>query len=171
MRRSLLVIAASTLALSSAWANPAAKSMPGDAEALAELAAINQHEISVAKQALGKGVAGGVRDFATQMQADHGKNLTDTRRVARENKLPLSSSAEVRALEAKGRADQSSLAKLSGAAYSKAYVEAMVKGHAAVLGKLDATLIPGAHDPEVVAHLKATREAVAMHLAMAQKLQ
>jgi putative membrane protein len=151
-------------------AGNASKTMPGDAEALATLVAVDQHEIAVAKQAEAKGVTGNVLDFAKRMEADHGKNLEDTRRVARENKLPLASSASIRAMEAKGRADMQAMAKLSGAAYAKAYADAMVKGHTEVLAKLDA-FISGATDPEVVAHLKSTREAVAMHLEAAKALQ
>ena len=105
------------------------------------------------------------------MVSDHGKNLTDTRRVARENKVSLASTPDIRAMEAQGRSEEQALGKLSGAAYSTAYVDAMVKGHTEVLDKLDSKLIPGASDPEVVAHLKATREAVSMHLAAAKALK
>jgi putative membrane protein len=174
MRKSLLALATATalfVAVANANPNAGKPAMNKDAQALATLVAVDQHEVATAKQALGKGVSGGVRDFATKMQAEHGQNLDDTRRVARENKLPLASSAEVRALEAKGRSEEQSLAKLSGDAYSKAYVDAMVKGHAEVLDKLDKSLIPGAADPEVVAHLKATRGHVAEHLEAAKKLQ
>lgn len=153
-------------------ATPAsAKRNPGDAGALATLVAVDQHEIAMAKQAMAKGVSGGVKDYATRMEADHGKNLRDTRRVAMENKVSTAPDADVRAMEKKGHEEMASLAKLNGDAYAKAYVDAMVKGHAEVLGKLDTQLIPGASDPEVIAHLKTTREAVAAHLEMAQKLQ
>jgi putative membrane protein len=169
MRKKLLFL---TAVLAAFGAAAAAKSPPtGDSTALATVAAADQHEVSVARQALAKGVSGGVRDFANMMVTDHGKNLTDTRRVATENKVSLASNADVRAMEAKGRSEEQALGKLKGEAYSKAYVDAMVKGHTEVLGKLDNTLIPGASDPEVVAHLKATREAVAKHLAAAQALQ
>lgn len=146
------------------------KSTAGDAEALATLVAADQHEVAMAKQALGKGVTGGVHDYAVKMQADHGKNLDDTRRVARENKVSTAPTAGVREMEKQGHAEMASLASLKGDAYAKAYAEAMVKGHTEVLGKLDTVLIPGATDPEVVAHLKATRDAVAMHLEAAKKL-
>jgi len=173
MRKHSLVLFASLLACTAA-ANPNNTPKPassGDAMALAALAAADQHEVSVAKQALAKGVSGSVRDFANRMVSDHGKNLTDTRRVARENKVSLASTPDIRAMEAQGRSEEQALGKLSGAAYSTAYVDAMVKGHTEVLDKLDSKLIPGASDPEVVAHLKATREAVSMHLVAAKALK
>ena len=173
MRKTSLVLFASLVAFTAA-ANPnntPKPAMSGDAKALAALVAADQHEVSVARQALAKGVSGNVRDFANRMVNDHGKNLSDTRRVAQENKVSLASTPDIRAMEAQGRSEQESLGKLTGAAYSTAYVDAMVKGHQEVLDKLDGELIPGASDPEVVAHLKATREAVSMHLEAAKALK
>jgi putative membrane protein len=173
MRKTSLVLFASLVAFTAA-ANPNNTPKPaasGDAKALAVLVAADQHEVSVARQALAKGVTGKVHDFATRMVSDHGKNLTDTRRVASENKVSLASTPEIRAMEAQGRSEQETLGKLRGAEYSTAYVDAMVKGHQEVLDKLDSELIPGATDPEVIAHLKATREAVSMHLDAAKALK
>jgi putative membrane protein len=155
-----------------AQASPAAETRrAGDGESLAFLVAVNEHEIATAKQALGKGVTGAVRDFATKMQTEHGQNLADTRRLARETGAAVVDTEEVKALRAKTRDERMSLQKLSGAAYSAAFVEAMVNGHAEVLAKLDDKLIPQSVDPKVIAHLKATRAHVAEHLAAAKALE
>jgi putative membrane protein len=148
----------------------ASAKVSADGEALATLVAVNQHEIETAKQALAKGVQGSVRAFAEKMVAEHSKNLSDTRDVARDSKTHLAETAAVKALKKKTLGERQSLQKLSGDAYSKAYVEAMVKGHQDVLDKLDNQLIPQAKDAQVIAHLKATREHVAEHLAAAKAL-
>ena len=148
-----------------------AKHSSGDANALSVLAVVNQHEIDLGTQALAKGVTGGVRDYANKMKAEHGTNLEQTRTIASANAFTLTDTGTVKSMKAKGAAEAAKLAKLEGAAYERAYVDAMVKGHAEVLDKLDKTLIPLASDPEVVAHLKATRTHVAEHLAAAKALQ
>ena len=145
--------------------------LSGDGEALATLVAVNQHEIETAQQAVRKGVSGAVLEFARRMEAEHGKNLADTRVTARLANAPLAETAAVKALKQKSLGERQALQKLSGEAYSKAYVDAMAKGHAEVLGMLDDKLIPQATDSKVIAHLKATREHVAAHLAAATALR
>jgi putative membrane protein len=153
-------------------ANPeAAGRRAGDGQALATLIVVDQHEIDAAKQALAKGVTGPVRDFALKMQSEHGQNLADTRRLAREEKVLVDANTEVETLRAKTRSERLDLQKLKGAAYAKAYVDAMVKGHADVLALLDQQLIGQSVDAKVIAHLKATRAHVAEHLAAAKALQ
>jgi putative membrane protein len=155
-----------------AAANPAAATrLAADGEALATLAAVNQHEVELARQAQAKGVAGAVLEFAKKMQAEHSKNLADTRAVAREAKAPLAETATVKQLKQKSLGERQALQKLSGEAYSRAWVDAMVKGHSEVLGMLDTKLIPQATDARVLAHLKGTRAHVAEHLAAATALQ
>jgi putative membrane protein len=152
-------------------AAPASARLAGDGESLAFLVAVDNHEIEGGAQALAKGVGGGVADFARKMQAEHGQNLADTRKVARDNKVAIVETAAVKAQKAKGRAESARLAKLSGAAYQRAYVDAMVKGHAEVLDLIDTKLVAQSADPDVVAHLKATRSHVVMHLEAAKALQ
>jgi putative membrane protein len=155
-----------------AEANPNASSkLSADGEALATLAAVNQHEIETARQAIRKGVTGGVLDFARKMQEEHTKNLADTREVARLASASMAETASVKELKQKALGERQALQKLSGDAYARAYVEAMVKGHSEVLDMLDKKLVPQATDSKVIAHLKATRAHVAEHLAAATALQ
>ncbi len=47
----------------------------------------------------------------------------------------------------------------------------MVKDHSEALDAIDNKMLPAATTPQVQAHLQKTREAVAMHLEEAQRLQ
>ena len=142
---------------------------PAEAGALSVLVAVNEHEIAAAEQARGKNVDGPTLEYANQMHTEHSKNLAETRAL-----MGSSSDAandEVGAQKQKSEAELAALAPLSGDAYEKAYIDAMVTGHAEVLGMLDTKLIPAAQTAGVQQHLAATRERVAMHLEKARELQ
>lgn len=145
---------------------PAANALT-QADALAWLVAADEHEIAAADQALAKSVTGKVRDYAQMMKTDHGKNLTDTTRLG----AATSTAAAVTALKQKGEADLRALDANAGAAYEKAYVDAMVRGHTDVLAMFDSTLLPAATDANVRQHFTTTRATVARHLDKAKELQ
>lgn len=133
--------------------------------ALGVLNAINDHEIAAGRQALDKETKGEVADYARMMIEEHTRN--------RERTLSFSPDSEAAgAQEQRRKAEQElqRLAALDGDAYSRAYAQAMVKGHADALEALDNVLIPAATTPEVAAHLRETREHVAMHLERARTL-
>ena len=137
------------------------------ADALAMLAAIDEHEIAAADQAMSKKVTGQVRDYAQMMKTDHSKNLADTTKLGAAN----STSPEVKAMKDKGQAELAELGNNSDKAYEKAYMDAMVKGHTEALSKLDGTLIPAATDDNVRQHLTTTRDTVSRHLDKAKEIQ
>lgn len=137
------------------------------ADALALLVAVNEHEIAAADQALTKDVAGPVRAYAQTMKAEHARNLADTTRLG----AAASTSPAVASLRSQGENDLRTLAAHSGKEYERAYVDAMVSGHTEALALIDHTLLPAATDPNVRQHLTATRAAVAHHLDEAKKLQ
>lgn len=137
------------------------------ADALAMLMAVNEHEIAAADQALGKNVTGAVRDFAQMMKTDHSKNLADTTRLGG----ATSTSPAVDALKKKGESDERALDAQTGKAYEKAYIDAMVKGHTDALALIDNTLLPAATDTNIRQHFTTTRAAVARHLARAKEIQ
>lgn len=141
---------------------------PSQAEALALVNLVNDHEIKLAEQAKAKHVTGKVMDYANMMAADHGKNMADTTALLDRNGGMPAGSAAVNEMKSKGEAEAAQLAGLTGHAYEHAYMEAMVNGHTEVLGKLDTQLIPAATDASVKAHLQMTRDAVQKHLDMAK---
>jgi len=147
--------------------SPAGTTTATQADALAMLMAVNEHEIAAADQALAKNVTGAVRDFAQMMKTDHGKNLTDTTKLGG----AASTSPAVKTLKDKGEADLRTLDAQSGKAYEKAYIDAMVKGHTDALAMIDGTLLPAATDTNIRQHFTTTRAAVARHLEKAKEIQ
>jgi putative membrane protein len=158
----------------SAGASPAASApAPGagttsQADALALLIAVNEHEIAAADQALMKKASGPVLAYAQLMKTDHTKNLTDTTRLGG----AASTAPAVTELRNKGEADLNALAAAQdGAAYEKAYIDAMVRGHTEALALIDGTLLPAATADNVRQHFTTTRAAVARHLERAKEIQ
>jgi putative membrane protein len=133
--------------------------------ALGMLAAINEHEIKAAEQALSKKVSGPVAEYAQMMKREHSANQTKTRALGANE-----DGREVQGQKAKGRAELTELGKKSGTEYEKAYIDAMVRGHTEALGKIDGPLIKMSSGP-ARDHLAKTREHVAKHLEAAKKLQ
>lgn len=136
-------------------------------EALAMLMVINEHEIAAADQALGKEVAGKVREYANLMRSDHNRNMEDTRKLGG----TASTSTEVTTQRSKGETALRALDAHTGKAYEMAYIDAMVKDHAEALTTIDEKLLPAATDATVREHLTATRTTVAGHLDRAKQLQ
>lgn len=137
------------------------------ADALALLIVVNEHEIAAADQAQTKQVTGPVLAYVQMMKADHGKNLADTTRLGG----AASTAPAVTSLRSKGEADLKALARQDGSAYEKAYMEAMVRGHGEALALIDGTLLPAAKADNVRQHFTATRTAVAHHLERAKEIQ
>lgn len=144
------------------------KPATGDADALAVVATVDRDEIKMAKQAQAKKVGKAAMEYAKMMEREHGDNLAQTQAL---EKKPASDPSAAKAVAQKDAKKHAELAAMNGAAYEKAYIDAMVAGHAEVLAKLDNELIPGASDAAVKAHLTKTRDAVSRHLDAAKALQ
>jgi len=144
-------------------------------EALAMLTAVNDHEIAAAEQARTKGVNGAVLEYADLLHEEHMQNLAETTEVASAagstSPAGTTDTAPVVAQRMKGQDELKALDALEVEAYSKAYVDAMVKGHEAVLTLIDDRLLPAATDERVRMHLAATRGHIAMHLDEGKRLQ
>jgi putative membrane protein len=144
--------------------------LAADAEALAAVSAVNDHEIKAAALAIEKGVDGDVKDYAQMMDKEHSTNQEQVGQVSKKAGIAPTETDKVAAMKKTKQAERDAMGKLDGAAFESAYVDAMVKDHAEVLAKLDKELIPAASNADVAAHLKATRGHVAMHLEKAQAL-
>lgn len=137
------------------------------ADALALLATINEHEIAAADQAVRKNVTGDVRQFAEMMRTEHTKNLEETTKLGG----AASTHAAVTAQKQKSEAELRTLDAQSGKAYEKAWMDAMVKGHEDALAAIDNTMLPAATEDRARQHFTATRAAVAKHLERARQIQ
>ena len=156
-----------TAAAASAVDDAAASTSSATSEsaALGVLNAINAHEIAAGEQALGKGVKGDIAAFAQVMIDQHTENRQKTLALN-----PDASASDAVAQQRKGEAELAALDARSGEDYARAYVDAMVKGHAEALDALDTRLIPAATSEQVRQHLTTTRGHVAAHLEQAQRL-
>lgn len=140
-------------------------SAPAERTALGVLNAINDHEIAAGQQALKKGVKGDIADYARMMIDQHTENRSKTTSLN-----PDAAAADAQAQQQKGEAELAALEAKSGEDYSRAYVDAMVKGHTEALAALDGKLIPAASSPAMREHLTQTRGHVAEHLERAKAL-
>jgi putative membrane protein len=108
-----------------------------------------QLDITAAKQALSKSKNKEVIAFAEDMVSDHeavNKQALDL--VKKLNVTPADNDTS-RTLSKQAADKQAELAKLSGAAYDKAYVANEVAFHKTVNGALETLLIPSANNAEL----------------------
>jgi putative membrane protein len=106
-------------------------------------------DITAAKQAISKSKNKDVVAFANDMVRDHkavNKQALDL--VKKLNVTPEDNDTS-KSLSKAAAEKQAELAKLSGAAYDKAYVANEVAYHKTVNGALETTLIPSATNPEL----------------------
>ena len=106
-------------------------------------------DVAAAKQALGKASNKDVQAFAKDMVRDHeavNKQALDL--VKKLNVTPQDNDTS-KALSKQAAEKYEQLAKLSGAAFDKAYVANEVAYHKTVNGALQTQLIPSASNPEL----------------------
>ena len=113
-----------------------------------------QLDIDAAQQALQKSTNKDVRAFATNMEQDH-KAVND-KALALVKKLGVTpeDNDTSKALAKQAADKRAQLAKLSGEAFDKAYIDNEVAYHKVVNNALETTLIPDASNPELKDLLK-----------------
>jgi putative membrane protein len=129
-----------------------------------------QLDITAAKQALSKSKNKEVVAFAQDMVRDHeavNKQALDL--VKKLNVTPADNDTS-RALSKQAADKQAELAKLSGAAYEKAYVANEVAYHKTVNGALETLLIPSANNAELKSLLQTGLKIFQGHLQHAEHL-
>lgn len=150
---------------------PKATVTSGDAEVLATLVAIDDHEIAAAKKAQDKAKDTAVRSYADMLRTDHERNLEDTRALADRIGVDPHRTAKVIEMRKKNDNERETLADRNGAAYDEAFVKAMVTGHQEVLDLIDDQLLAKAQTPALKDHLKATRKHIQHHLERAKEIR
>lgn len=152
MRISYAAAAAAAFLMAAGAAGAADK--PGDA-AIAHIAyTAGELDIKAAEQALEKSKTEPVRAFANDMLRDH-KAVND-KALALVKKLGVTpeDNDTSKALSKDAEAKRAELAKLSGAAFDKAYIDNEVAYHKTVNAALKDTLIPSAANGELKALLE-----------------
>ena len=106
-------------------------------------------DVAAARQALAKSKNSRVRAFASEMVRDH--TAVNQQALALVKKLHVTPQANATStsLTNAAAAKRVEFAKLTGAAFDRAYAANEVAYHQTVNGALSGTLIPGAHNPEL----------------------
>jgi len=163
--KNIQLLAALTIGIAAAHSASAQTLAKADADRLSAIAQANIAEVAAGKMALDKSANADVKQFAQAMIDDHTKGLDETKKVAAAKNVTLPTEPDA---AHKKMADD--LAKLSGAAFDKAYVgKAGVADHAKVLATLK-TDIAKAQDADVKALAAKLEPTVAHHGEMAKKL-
>ena len=164
-----LAVACLLLVPSIAWAQG---ERPNDAQ-IADIAyTAGVLDVAAGKQALTKAINPDVQQFALEMVRDH--QAVNDQALALVKKLHVTpqDNPTSQALTKAADAKRDDLAKLSGAAFDRAYVENEVAFHNTVNEALETTLIPSAQNAELKALLETglklfrSHQTHAEHLAM-----
>jgi putative membrane protein len=108
-----------------------------------------QIDIDAAKQALKKSKNKEVRAFAENMVKDHGAVNKQALSLVKKLKVTPQDNPTSQALTKQAATKRAEFAKLSGAAFDKAYVANEVAYHKTVDSALETTLIPSASNAEL----------------------
>jgi putative membrane protein len=108
-----------------------------------------QLDIEAAKQALSKSANKDIRAFAEGMVSDHTAVNKKALDLVTKLKVTPEDNDTSRALTKAAADERAELAKLSGAAFDKAYIANEVAYHKTVNRALESTLIPSASNPEL----------------------
>lgn len=152
-----------------AFAEDAAKLSDGQIDKV--LLTINEGEIDAAKVATGRAANAQVKEFAKMMLNHHNENVSETKKIASENKITAKESKLSGLLRTEAANSNKDLKAAEKAHFDLAYMNQQVLMHEKALETLNNTLIPGATDPEFKAHLEKTRSAVAEHLNSAKDIK
>jgi putative membrane protein len=136
---------------------------------LAEVASAG--ELAQARLAIKRASDPEVRRLARMIETDHERAQRDATRVRKEEDLPPASSPAATRLQSNADATLADLDGKSGAAFDRAYLDALISQHREVLKLIDDRLLPGAKRQGVRALVSNLRPQLQMHLERAQSLQ
>jgi len=124
-------------------------------------------ELDLARVAKTKASNEDVKDFADMLVDDHGKALDDISGILKD-KNAMDASAQAKPAEA--QAELEKLQTLSGAAFDREFVGAMVTGHRKTLDALNQDLAI-VQNPDLKDYISGLTKKVETHLEKAQELQ
>jgi putative membrane protein len=130
-----------------------------------EVAMGGMAEVELGQLASDKGTNPRVKEFAQQMVTDHGKANDELKSIAGSKNISLPM-----ALDAKHKATKERLAKLTGVAFDRAYINEMVTDHRAAAAAFKRESQSG-KDPEIKAFAAKTLPTVEGHMKMVQDIQ
>lgn len=135
----------------------------GDAQVLGMLAAFEQNEIDLARQAIARQLGGGSDAFARQMLQDHERALADVQQHAPQD------SEQSRALRARGEATTASVGMEDDLnAYRNAFLKAAAADYGDALKLMDAEWLPAAQSEQTRTYLTGVLKRLAHDFERAQ---
>jgi putative membrane protein len=144
---------------------------PGDAFALAQLIAFDEHVAAAAEIARRKLPAQPVADYAKMVFDEHGANRERSVEILRAIGI---AGTEVPEFEAEARTrdrQRETLRGLEGMQFTRAFIDAMAQDHADAIALIDRRLLREAHNDDVTAHLRLSRGRYLAHLEAARALR
>ena len=139
--------------------------MNADSHFVMDVADASMAEVELGQLAAEKGSNAKVKEFGQKMVTDHGKAGDELKPLAESKKITLPT-----AVSAKHKATKDRLSKLSGAAFDRAYIDEMVKGHQMVSTEFHKEANSG-RDAEIKAWAAKTAPTIDDHLKMARDIQ
>src|SRR4051812_7632270 len=119
-------------------------------------------EVELGKLASDKASNDQVKQFGQKMVDDHGKANDELKSIAQKKNITLPTD-----LSTKDKALKDRLSKLSGPAFDRAYMQAMLKDHRTDVNEFRMESQPGS-DPDVKAFASKTLPTLESHLKLAQ---
>jgi len=139
-----------------------------DGEVLGFVGAADELEVIAAIAAGTKKMRSEVAEFAQMLHEEHGRHLEETLQLGqRIGVTPLETPA-VDKFRVKNAGQLAELVPLEGDAFTRAYVEAKIKGHSELIELIDTKLTRGAKSEAVKRHLEGMRIHISKHLAQAK---
>jgi putative membrane protein len=142
----------------------APRAASGDNAFAMKAAQANMAEIELGKLAQQKAMRDDVKQFGQRMVDDHGKKLGELKDIAQTKKITLPTE-----LDAEHKSLSDRLSKMNGAAFDRAYMQAMVDGHRKVAADFKKESESGT-DAELKAWATKTLPGVEDHLEHAEKV-
>lgn len=165
---SLLLIVSSC---SESTAKPAQEQQLGDNQIINIMMTVDQEEIAASQLATKKCASSAVDNYAKYLIHMHQQNFNELSLLTTQLNLTPTESDISNSMISNGKDNLEKLDELEGAAFDKAYMNAMVTGHQNGLKLIDTTLLPQTKNPKLKACVKQFRKMVADHLEKGLKVQ
>lgn len=142
-----------------------------DGQIVQIMMAINEGEITAAKEALKKKLTPSVESYANYLLQQHQQNQEELLALTKQLQLEPQDSPVSQTVETSGKGDLRDLEALQGPAFDKAYVDTMVKEHQGGLNVIESKLIPQAKNAQLKSFVEKFRTMVSLHLQKGKELQ
>ena len=164
--KSLIVVGIAMALTTAAWAQATNKATAGNADEkfVMNTAKGGMAEVELGKLAVTKASKDEVKKFGQMMVDDHSKASDELKAVAQQKNISWPTEIDV-----KEKALRDRLSKLSGEAFDRAYMDAMVNGHRKVANEFKVEVRAG-KDADVKAWAGKTLPTVEAHLKHAEEL-